>query len=52
MENNLLFFKIPEIDTLEKRWKELMKQKADKFISRRQTDVKYQSLECSIGKIS
>lgn len=41
---------MPDIKEAELKWKDLMNQKATKIVNRRQTDVKDQSLECSIGR--
>ena len=39
--------KMAEIETAENKWKDLLRARANRIVSRRQTDVKDQSLECS-----
>jgi len=44
--------KMPQIEEIEGRWQELMKQRADRVVTRRQNDVKDESYECSGKKIA
>ncbi len=43
--------KMPQIEEIESRWLMLMKQRAEKIVTRRQNDVKDESYECSGKKI-